>query len=535
MEVIYQGMDRMTEEQPASPLDEFEMSLLEYPWDEALDVRAHASPTAENHVEASKRIPSGYFDPASALIIGEFVDSDDYSILASKNGAEEASDHAVMYNENQECIEMYPLVATGGNSILVPAASEAFYGSIIRQKDQEYIEIATTVPTTLFTIVEEEENSIISDVSIQHFRPVPFQKTLGSSSKSHLGISRRVQDSFSSSNKRNKKRWCLLKKARQNFWLQRKSTTAAEEEAKTYSTFGGNAHGMPFYSVQSILNDLETQSLLSDKSGGKTKEVGPEIKGKRAWLRFIQKVRILARNCKDPDEDGTPKNEAVKLGTTQNQYRLRFSGQRHSSAEVSDKAPEGKTLLSHSNPTNALYRTRVRERRSKNEKQQPEQSGPSVEQSHQVIANKAEAMICPEVKSVTRIVVVRQTHLNGSERSDRSSSVGSARVTQFDCEGNRDDSRNQFRTEFAVKDFQPYSFGYDMLTLLSDTLIDMTNTIGGKIDLACCAGKERIERREGASLILVGSSETVGDLTETSHEILINKIKANEEETKHGK
>ena len=483
MEVVCQGND--------SFLEEFELSLSEHPWDEAQvdDARKHPIPTADHHnVVAPDQAMSTNHDLFHTLI-AEILDNGSTIPVANDGDDEE------LYDDSAAMIHHH----------------------------EEYIEISPMVRTNLFTIFEEEHMSISDDsMMIRHFRPVSLQKAHVSRSETRLGISSRTQDNFASTENR-KTRFHFLKKVQQIPWIRRNSTS---EEAKSRTSFENNGHGMPFYSVRSILNDLEALSVLSEKSVAKTEEAKTDSKGKRAWLQ-MKNGSIQTKNRKETD-DGM---STARTQVTRNPCRLPLSGQRHSLSDVSASVSEvsEESPPARCNPIRVLCRLRAG--RSRREKRHIERNDPSVKQHQKAPIDKKPQPHRSEAKNATKITIVHD--INGIEKPDRTSSVETIPVSQLptmDREASQK-PRDQVQADFAEKEFQSHSYGIDMVALLSDTLMDMTSILGGKMDHACCAGKERddIQQKEEVSIILVGSSESVGELTLTSHEMHINQLEAIDE------
>lgn len=466
-------LERMAEKRSDDlPLDEFEITFFEHPWDEDPNgVEDVLHPMSDN-VAAPERGLSECLDLSSALPAEKVEVEIGDTIFISQNDTDPASFDDILSakSEDLECIET-PLL----------------------------------MPTSLYTI--DEENSIISECSIRHFRQVPFQKILSQRSPRAVPSKNKLIRA-SSSNLHKRRRFAVLKKVRQTLWRQKKS-----EESNQYTPFAGNVqHGMPFYSVRSILKDLETQSILSEKTGETSQTDKPHFKVKNTFLRF-RKVR---EPTKSPDLFETAESSPTK------QKNFSFFFSRKPSAvptQVSEAKSETTASSSGWNPFHVLYAKRAWKKCSKSKKQPLEQC------QMESIDRKTREPIRPDVKTLTRIIIVSNN--NGTEYGEQSASLGSA------CAKQRSGIDVAEKTDFVESDFKAYSLGYDMIALLSDALIDLTNTIGGKIDRTCCTEKDGQEGQDGVSLILVGSSESVGELTETSHEICINKIETHEE-TKFG-
>ncbi len=414
--------------------DEFEISLWDYPWDEAHDEvgREQKSPATDRH----------------------------------------GLSHNVKVLDN------------GYSSSSVPVAKDDANDSM---SNEEWIEISHWVRTGLFTIFEEE-NSCVSDTSmIQHFCP---QLSFRTAADLHDRERRsRLKDSLTSSgDTKSKKNWHLLKLTRKRLWPRK---TATKDEA-THASLqnAGTVHGMPIYSVLSILNDLEALSAQSDKTDEKFPDDKKEPKSRGAWFR-IKKAPIFTSTRKD------------RLGIE--------VPPRHNSTEAETSPP------SHPKPKRLLYRVRAWNKFRNSRKNPFEHHVP------EPVDDKAR-LSGPAVKSVTtKIVILSDTNLNVTERSDQ---PAFAEVSKSESTLEVDASEGSVQ---QLDNPQSYSCGYDMIAFVADTMIDITSIIGGKIEHTCSGGQNKDERWEGSSLVNVGPSECIGELSEVSRNEHTDKIEENDE------
>lgn len=386
------------------------------------------------------------------------------------------------------------------------------------------------MPNTLSTI--DEEISIVSDGSGQPFGKVPEifspSKEGGLHSKKRRSQCKTKQTPKSAQNavKRKQKRRPLL--VRRSIRVQKQG-----EKSISHTPFASNVHGMPFYSVLGILKDLETldptageESMHAKKAGEKTQNVRLLSKFKNAFLGH-KKGRKSPNTYRDLDVEASKKDGVQTQTKSHHFFRFPFVCRRPTSSVVSKnevfEAPATSPACRW-NTLHVLHSKRFWRKCFKAKKQPLEQSAPTLDLVQQESIDKI-ATETHELKPSTRIIIVSNRSNRGNESS---ASFGSDLVhhqptfkleeTVGFCDG--------FKVEFAAN--EPYSIGSDLIAFLSDSLIDLTHAIGGKLEQSCGADAEAVPNGP-VSLILVGSS--AGELTGISH--TIRKVDG-PEETKHG-
>jgi hypothetical protein len=413
-------------------LDEFEITLWEYPWDEAQDQggRKQNSPTTDS------------------------------------------LSHNVKVLDHSDSSSSFPVVKDDADDSM---------------SDEECIEISHWVRTGLFTIFEEE-NSYVSDTSIQHFRP---QLSFETAVDHGRGTSSRLRGGFASPGDSRSKKWRLLSLTKKRFWPRK--TATIDEATHASLQDAGTVHGMPIYSVLSILNDLETSSTRTDDKCATPPDVNEEPNRRCAWFR-IKHAPIVTR-------------------TRTNQLGIE-EAPKHKSNEPTTSFPI------RPKPKRLLYRVRAWNRFRNRRKNSVERNAPE-------LVDDKDVSPFPPMKSVTtKIIIVGDTNLNVTEKSDRPAFVEeskrTARESTSECRASEGSAQQLVNS-------QSYSCGYDTIAFVADTLIDITSMIGGSIDHICLGSQDKEERWEGSSLVNVGPSEYVGDLSEVSLEEYMGKLEESNE------